>query len=74
MHALPGNLREPTGLDASALNAVLIASTPHLVLSGAAQGAFAGTPRNDGADWARVRAELVRLVNAVYAERTAKPE
>lgn len=74
MHAMRGTLREPPGLDAPALNAVLIASTQHLVLSGAAQGVFAGMPLKDEADWERVRAALVTLVDAVYAERTATSE
>lgn len=73
MHGMRGALREPTGRDAPALNAVLIASTQHLILSGAAHGVFAGMPLKDEADWARVRAALVTLVDAVYGEPDGAP-
>jgi AcrR family transcriptional regulator len=68
MHAMRGGLQLPAGVDAPAINAVLIASTQHLVLSGTANGVFAGMPLKDDTDWGRVRAVLASLVRAVYGE------
>lgn len=61
------DLAPPPGLDAPALNAVLIAATQQLVLSGAAAGRFAGVPLASDQDWARVKAAVVLIVRRVYA-------
>lgn len=66
MHSMRGSLKPPDGVDAPAINAVLIASTQHLVLSGSANGVFAGMPLKSKADWSRVRAVLASIVDAVY--------
>lgn len=68
MHALRGSLKPPENVDAPAINAVLIASTQHLVLSRSANGVFAGMPLKDDADWARVRAALTSIVRSVYGD------
>lgn len=68
MHALRGELRPPDGLDAPALNAVLIASTQHLVLAAAASGEFAAMPLTDAADWNRVRAAISTLIDGAYKD------
>ncbi len=68
MHSMRGDLEPPEGIDAPAINAVLIASTQHLVLSGSANGVFAGMPLKNDADWNRVRAVLTSIVSAVYGE------
>jgi len=70
MRKMRAGLADPEGVDAPALNAVLIASTQHLVLSSAAQGVFAGMSLKSEADWKRVRTALVTFVDAVYG---AKP-
>lgn len=66
MQRTRGDLAPPEGLDAPALNILLIASVQQLVLAGASAGAFAGVPLSTEADWDRVRAAVVALIRAVY--------
>lgn len=61
-----GDLAPPDGLDAPAINAVLIAAAQHLVLSGAAIGGFAGLDLSNDDGWARIRDSVCRLVRSVY--------
>lgn len=69
MHEMRGPLMPPEGLDAPAINALLIASAQHLVLSASASGAFAGMQLKTEADWARVRDALTALIAGVYGDR-----
>jgi AcrR family transcriptional regulator len=66
MHEMRGALKPPEGVDAPALNAIIIAAIQQLVVSGAASGVFSGLPLDSEEDWARVRAALSALVEAVY--------
>jgi AcrR family transcriptional regulator len=66
MHEIRGSLTPPEGVDAPAVNAVLIASTQQLVLSGAVNGVFAGMPLKTDEDWRRVRATLSALATSIY--------
>lgn len=66
MHRMRGSLTPPEGVDAPAINAVLIAATQHLALSASASGAFAGMALKTEADWQRVRDALAALVEGVY--------
>ena len=60
--------RQPTaGLDAPALNAVLIAGVQHLVLAGATSGRFSGMALASDADWDRAKAMLTRIIRALNA-------
>lgn len=68
MHSMRAGLQPPDDVDAPAINAVLIASTQHLVLSGSTNGVFAGMPLKDDLDWGRVRAALTSIVHSVYGE------
>lgn len=61
-----GELVPPDGLDAPAINAVLIAAAQHLVLSGTAIGGFAGLDLSNDEGWARIRDSVRHLVRAVY--------
>jgi AcrR family transcriptional regulator len=63
---LRGNRMPPPGVDAPAVNAVLIAAVQHLVLAGATTGRFTGMPLATEADWDRAKATLGRLIRAVY--------
>ena len=67
MALMRGGLAPPDGLDAPALNAMLIAAVQQLALSGAAAGSFAGLPLKTDEDWDRVRAAAVRIVRGLYA-------
>jgi AcrR family transcriptional regulator len=53
------------GLDAPALNAILIAAIQHLVLAGATSGRFSGLALATEADWDRVKAMLSRIIRAL---------
>lgn len=64
-----GSLTPPTAIDAPAINAGLIAAVQHLVLSGGANGSFAGMPLAEDADWNRARNAIRQLVFAVYGPR-----
>lgn len=61
-----GDLVPPEGVDAAAVNAILIAALQHLVLSGSAMGHFGGVALNDEEDWARIQATIVAMIRAVY--------
>lgn len=63
-----GDLSPPDGLDAPALNALLIAAIQQLALSAAATGAFAGLDLRTDADWARVRAAAIAIIRGAYGE------
>jgi AcrR family transcriptional regulator len=56
----------PAGIDAPAINAVLIASLHHLALAAASQGAFAGMPLKTAKDWDRVEQTFHSLLSAAY--------
>ncbi len=67
MQRMRGELQPPPQIDAPAVNAVLIASTQHLVLSASSTGAFAGIALQSEADWDRVRDALKQLIDAIYS-------
>ncbi len=64
-----GNFAPPAGIDAPAINAVLIAAVQQLVLSSTAIGGFAGMPLADPKDWERLRATIRHMVSAAYDDR-----
>lgn len=64
---LRGDRQPVAGLDAPALNAILIAAIQHLVLAGATSGRFSGLALGTDADWDRARAMLSRIVRALNA-------
>ena len=63
-----GDLARPTGVDAPALNALLIAALQQLALSAAATGAFAGLNLSTDADWTRVRETATAVIRGAYGE------
>lgn len=60
-----GPLQPPAGLDAAAMNAILIAAIQQMVLSAAATGQCAGMPLAAEADWERPRQMLRRIIRAL---------
>lgn len=64
---LKGDRQPPPGLDAPALNAILIAAIQHLVLAGATSGRFSGMALATEADWDRAKAMMRRIIQAVNA-------
>ena len=61
-----GPLMPPPGLDAPALNAILIAAIQHLVLCSTTTGRFVGVPLASDADWDRVKTMLTRVIRAMH--------
>ena len=64
-----GELVPPVGVDAPAVNALILAAVQHLVLAAATAGEFAGLALRDEAGWERVRSAVKALVNSVYDAR-----
>lgn len=60
-----GSLMPPSGVDAPAVNALLIGAVQMLVLSAAATGGFAGMTLDDQG-WDRIEAAVRRMARAVY--------
>ena len=60
-----GSLKPPAGIDAPAINAVMIASCQHLVLASVSSGSFAGMPLQTEKDWDRVNQAIGRIIQAV---------
>lgn len=65
---IKGDFAPPLGIDAPAINAVLIAAVQQMVLSSTSVGGFAGMPLNSAEDWERARRALRRLVISAYGE------
>jgi AcrR family transcriptional regulator len=61
-----GSLTPPKGVDASAINAIIIAAIQHLVLAAAIGEQCAGMPLKNQKDWDKATAGLKRIVRAVY--------
>lgn len=61
-----GDFAAPPGVDAPAINAMMIAGVQQMVLSAASIGGFAGMPLAEPADWERLRSAIRRLVLAAY--------
>ena len=59
-----GSLKPPSGIDAPAINAIMIASCQHLVLASVASGSFAGMALQTEKDWDRVNQALGRIIQA----------
>ncbi len=69
MNAQRGDLRPPAGIDAAAINAIVIAAIQHLAISAHAKGVFAGLPLQEDADWARLASAIGDVVQQVYRPR-----
>lgn len=66
MPKLRGDERPPEGVDAPAVNAILLAALHYLTLRGATMGAFSGLPLKTEADWKRVMATFGGLLAQTY--------
>lgn len=62
------DLVPPPGIDAAAINAMLIAALQHLVLSASAMGHFGGMTLASDDDWQRVETTVVAMIRAIYGE------
>jgi AcrR family transcriptional regulator len=66
MEEARGGLTAPPGIDAPALNALLIGGVQQLVLASATMGSFAGLPLSEDRNWIRARLALRALIRGVY--------
>ncbi|EJZ21344.1 transcriptional regulator protein, partial [Rhizobium sp. Pop5] len=66
LERMRGSLAPPKGVDAAAVNAVVIAAIQHLVLTGAAGGQCAGLSLKTPKDWEKAATALKRIVHGVY--------
>lgn len=72
MKRVKGDLKAPDGVDAPAINALLLAGVHHLVLREAAIGRFAGLDLADASGWSRVRAAACALIFLAYPTRDSR--
>jgi AcrR family transcriptional regulator len=56
----------PPGVDAPAINAIMVAALHHLALAASSGGAFAGLPLRTAKDWTRVEDAFHTLLAAAY--------
>ena len=66
MNRTRGEIVPPEGVDAPALNAMLIAAVHHIVVSGVNTGSFAGMDLRTEDDWERVRRTLRKVIETMY--------
>jgi AcrR family transcriptional regulator len=66
LERMRGSLTPPKGVDAAAVNAIVIAAIQHLVLSAAAGGQCAGLSLKTAKDWDKAATALKRIVRGVY--------
>src|SRR5262249_19646139 len=62
MLEMRGDLKPPEGIDAPALNAIVVAAIQQLVISAAANGQFSGVPLQTDAHWQRMRDALTNMI------------
>ncbi len=66
LERMRGSLAPPKGVDAVAVNAILIAAIQHIVLSASAGGQCAGLALKASKDWEKAEQALKRIVRGVY--------
>ncbi len=66
MFEIRGALKPPAGIDAPAVNAIVIAAVQQLVVSASANGEFSGLPLRTDADWRRLKDAVSALVEGIY--------
>lgn len=59
-------LEPPPGVDAPALNALLIAAVQHMVLSATTTGGFAGVSLDQEENWNRIKTVIVGIIDCFY--------
>ncbi|MEN0651569.1 MULTISPECIES: TetR/AcrR family transcriptional regulator [Hyphobacterium] len=66
MASVRGSLQPPPGIDAPAVNALIVASVSYLVLASRTSDNVIGLPTADPATWDRIERTLVRVVRDAY--------
>jgi AcrR family transcriptional regulator len=62
-----GDLRPPDGIDAPAVNALVVSAVSYVVLAGRTADVVVGLPTDDPRTWERIEDAILRLVRGVYA-------
>lgn len=65
-------LEPPAGVDAPAVNALLIAAVQHMVLSATTTGGFAGVALDREQDWNRIKTVIVNIIDGFYGPGGAR--
>ena len=68
MPKLRGDEKPPEGVDAPAVNAILLAALHYLTLRGATMGGFSGLSLKTDADWKRAMAAFQGLLKRTYPQ------
>jgi AcrR family transcriptional regulator len=72
MMKVRGDKTPPPGVDAPAVNAIVLAALNYMVLRGASMGNFSGLPLKTDDDWTRMMAAMQGLLAKAYAPNPAK--
>jgi AcrR family transcriptional regulator len=67
-----GDLRPPEGIDAAAVNAMIVSAISYTVLASRTSGTVVGLATSDDATWIRIEAAIRGLLRGVY--RTLPPQ
>jgi AcrR family transcriptional regulator len=74
MERMRGSLNPPPGIDAPALNALLIGGIQQLVLASNTMGSFAGLPLSEDRNWIRARLAIRALIRGIYRPLQGGPD
>ncbi len=74
MERMRGGLTPPPGIDAPAVNAVLIGGIQQLVLASQTMGSFAGLPLAEDRNWIRARLAIRALIRGIYRPLMGGPD
>jgi AcrR family transcriptional regulator len=69
MARMRGDLRPPEGVDAPAVNAMVVSAVSFVVLASRTTDVVIGLPTDDPRTWERIEDALVRLVRGAYTAR-----
>lgn len=67
MARVRGDLQPPDGVDAPAINAMMVSAVSHVVLASRTADAVVGLPTDDPQTWERIENAIVFLVRGAYA-------
>jgi AcrR family transcriptional regulator len=68
MFEMRGDLQPPAGVDAPAINALIVAAVQQIVVAAGANGEFSGMPLREDSHWQRLREAVTTLVTSVYGD------
>jgi hypothetical protein len=66
MERLRGDLKPPEGVDAPAINAIIVSGISYFVLASRTSGTVIGLVGNDEKTWTRISNAILGLVDGAY--------